>query len=202
MKTGWIVALVALLILVMIAISGRRNRYDMEAAWCRREYWGASTAADTGRVDQSLAPGGAPTMPCVSLRKAGRTEVPEPVVAGPSRLRDEGDDARSLVQQLMHAVAARDSAQVRSLVISDSVAAKYLRTSADSATWERFASAQWYLIEISVKRPDTLFPWYAARAAQLGCSRTDDPEFRVGLVLVRHSPAWRVGFIQPEPGPC
>jgi hypothetical protein len=202
MKTGWIAALVALLILVMIALSGRRNRYDMEAAWCRREYWGASTAADTARVDQQLVPGGAQTMPCVSLRKAGRTEEPEPDVVGPSRLRDEGDDARSLVQQLMHAVAARDSAQVRSLVISDAVAAKYLRTSADSATWERFASAQWHLIEISAKPPDTLFPWYAARAAQLGCSRRNDPEFRIGLLLVRHPPTWRVGSMYPELGPC
>jgi hypothetical protein len=199
MKAGWIVALVVIVLVGLIVVHRARHRYDGAAAWCRRAYWGASSAEDSGRIDRQSPFG--QTISCVQLREAGRTNEPEPVVAGAPGLRKEGDDARGVVRQLMRAVAARDSAQIRSLVWSDAVAARYLRSSSDSATWERFAAAQWSLVEISSKG-DTLFPWYAAHAAQLGCSRADEAEFRIGLVLVRHSPTWRVGLYYPEPGTC
>jgi hypothetical protein len=112
-------------------------------------------------------------------------------------------DVTPLVTAFLRAMAAGDTATVRSLMWQDSVADRYIAREFPAAGfWHSYATAKLSASEWPRLEGDTAFVVYATHPRRLRCIDVPGPDSHVVARLVRDHRSWLVEWVQLEPTIC
>jgi hypothetical protein len=119
-------------------------------------------------------------------------------------LRDhKARDVTPLVTAFLRAMAAADTATVRSLTWQDSIANRYIaREFPGAGFWHSFAAADLSASEWPRIDKDTAFVVYRTHPRRLRCIDVPGPDSHVVARLVRDRRGWRVARVDLEPTIC